>query len=425
VLNITLQTVERWNRDVKLTEPVNTWNGNIELKLKRYGYENYEFKGRETLEWKDELDQKKTAILPRGGSIATTEAILQEFLDAKFKLSTKKVRDEIEDDLEKLRQVIDDIETNNFDKSEFRKAAKKAASSIRKKINDRQKEKKDIMDSLGIDSKSDLKTISGDKVLGEKTNLTKKYEKLVEVEDTIENLREDKDDIMSDNMAAAKRAIIRFYRETNSSFRDFNGNLYGSGGIKAMKRRLSELKGEFTTDQIGVRTVRQYLKGLIEEKKQARKDAIKVEKNWETLAGAIDDNFFTKCLLKVESAVYQTVTACDFVKFAIRCKLFRRVSGRAQDYGQKEAPDGFRLSDNGIQGRMAFFKVAYKKTESSRKNYRTLPIVFAVRRNADQDNFIGLAFKGREQAKWEFKIEPIGDIGAEIRRQRARESSLY
>jgi hypothetical protein len=414
VLNITLQTVERWNRDVNLAKPVGTWNGNIELKLKRYGYENYEFKGRETLEWKDELDEKKTAILPRGGSIATTEAILQEFLDAKFKLSTKKVRDEIEDDLEKLRQVIDDIETNNFDKSEFRKAAKKAASSIREKINDRQKEKKDIMDSLGIDSKSDLKTISGDKVLGEKTNLTKKYEKLVEVEDTIENLREDKDDIMSDNMAVAKRAIISFYRETNSSFRDFNGNLYGSGGIKAMKRRLSELKGEFTTDQIGVRTVRQYLKGLIEEKKQARKDAIKVEKDWETLAGAIDDNFFTKCLLKVESAAYQTVTACDFVKFAIRCKLFRRVSGRAMDYGQKEAPDGFKLSDNGIQGRMAFFKVAYKKTESSRKNYRTLPIVFAVRRNADQDNFIGLAFKGNEQAKWEFKIEPIGDIGAEI-----------
>jgi hypothetical protein len=54
------------------------------------------------LEWRDELDQKKTAILPRGGSIATTEAILQEFLDAKFKLSTKKVRNEIEDDLEKF-----------------------------------------------------------------------------------------------------------------------------------------------------------------------------------------------------------------------------------------------------------------------------------------------------------------------------------
>jgi hypothetical protein len=195
---------------------------------------------------------------------------------------------------------------------------------------------------------------------------------------------------------------------------DFNGNRYGSGGIKAMKRRLASLKGQFTTDQIGVRKVRQYLKGLIEEKKQARKDARKVARDWETLAGASDDNFFTKCFVKAESAAYQTVTACDYVKFAIRCKLFRRVSGRAKDYGEKEAPEGFKLSDNGIQGRMAFFKVAYKKTESNRDNYRTLPLVFAVRRNADQDNFIGLAFKGNEQAKWEFKIEPIGDIGAEI-----------
>jgi hypothetical protein len=48
---------------------------------------------------------------------------------------------------------------------------------------------------------------------------------------------------MSDNMAVAKRAIIKFYRDTNGSFRDFNGNLYSSGGIKAMKRRLASLKG--------------------------------------------------------------------------------------------------------------------------------------------------------------------------------------
>ena len=389
-------------------------NGDIQLKLEKYGYANYSFTDTKTLNWKDELDQKKNATLPNGGSIATTEQILQEFLADKPKLDTKAVKDEINDDLEKLRQVIDDIETNNFDKSQFREAAKKAANSIRDAINDRQNEKKDIMDSLGIDSKSDLKTISGDKVLGEKTNLTKKYEKLVEVEKTIENLREEKDDIMSDNMAVAKRAIIRFYRETGSSFRDFNGNLYSSGGIKAMKRRLTQIKGRFTTDQIGVRTIRNYLRDLIEEKTQALDDAKKVEKDWETLAGAGDDNFFTKCFVKVESAAYQTVTACNFVKFAISCKLFRRVSGRAQDYGQKEAPEGFKLSDNGVQGRMAFFKVAYKRTDGTAGGYQYVPIIFTARRNADQDNFIGLAFKGNERAKWEFKIEPIGDIGAEI-----------
>lgn len=397
--------------------PLITWNGDITLNLKKYGYKNYSFTGRRTLEWRDELDKRKIVTFPNGGSIATTEAILQEVLSNKPKISTAALRNEINDDLEKLRQVIDDIETGNFDESQFRKAAKRAASSIQDRIRDRQKDIQNILDKIGLDKKDVrvLKTGGGDvDVLTTKTGIKKSLQRIENINKEIEDLKEQKNDIFSDNMAVFKRSVIRFYRETTSSFRDFNGNLYSTGGIKAMKRRLAGLKGQLTTDQIGVRTIRNYFTNLIEDKKQAQKDAKQVVRDWEDLAGAADDNFFTKCLVKVESAAYQTVTACDFVKFAIRCKLFRRVSGRAKNYGQQEAPEGFKLSDNGIKGRMAFFKVAYKKTESNSDNYRTLPIVFAVRRNADQDNFIGLAFKGNEQAKWEFKIEPIGDIGAEI-----------
>ena len=422
VLNVTLQSVERWNRDVQLSRPVGTWNGNIELKLQKYGYKNYEFKDRETLEWEDELDQKKTAILPRGGSIATTEAILQEFLDAKFKLSTKKVRDEIEDDMRKLQNLIDSIQSGDIEGEEIRKLAKKAGSTVATAINTLQAAKKELMIALDID-KAQLEnvkkaTTGNVKVLSERTGLKKsQLQGLLKLDSDIDQLQDHRQDLISRDIAIKTAALISFYRNTSSPFTnrgETDNNRYGSGGIKAMERRLAQLKGQFTTDQIGVRKVRQYLKGLIEEKKQARKDAIKVEKDWEDLIAKVDDNFFTKCLVKVESAAYQTVTACNFVKFAIRCKLFRRVSGRAKDYGKREAPEDFKLSDNGIKGRMAFFKVAYKKTKSNRDNYRTLPLVFAVRRNADQDNFIGLAFKGNEQAKWEFKIEPIGDIGAEI-----------
>ena len=388
-------------------------NGDIQLELKKYGYANYSFTGTKTLNWKDELDKSKNATVPNGGSIATTEQILQEFLADKPKLDTKAVKDEINDDLEKLRQVIDDIETGNFDNAQFRQAAKEAASSIRQKIKDKKANMATKMDELKI-NEDDIRDINGAKVLGRRTTLDKKFTQVIEIDDAITDLEDQRDDIMSDKMAVAKRAIIKFYRETNGSFHDFNGNLYSSGGIKAMKRRLTQIKGRFTTDQIGVRTIRNYLRDLIESKKKARKDAKTVEKDWETLAGAGDDNFFTKCFVKVESAAYQTVTACNFVKFAISCKLFRRVSGRAQDYGPKEAPEGFKLSDNGVQGRMAFFKVAYKRTDGTAGGYQYVPIIFAARRNADQDNFIGLAFKGNERAKWEFKIEPIGDIGAEI-----------
>jgi len=387
-------------------------NGDITLKLGKYGYTNYSFKNNKTLEWRDELDQRKNATVPNGGSIATTEQILQEFLADKPKLDTQDLRNEIDDDLESIRQLRDDVTDGDYD-NQFRNNARSIVRSIKRRIrdlNDRLDEK--VQSSTRLNQNTTR--IDGQRVLTNRTRLDRRNRGIGRLQNEIEELQERRDDILSGNISRQRSAYVRFLRNANFSFRGLDGNRYGTGGIRAMKRRLAQIKGRFTTDQIGVRNIRDYLKDLIEEKKQALKDAEIVEKNWETLAGASDDNFFTKCFVKIESAAYQTVTACDYVKFAIRCKLFRRFSGRARSYGEKEAPEGFKLSDNGIQGRMAFFKVAYKKTESKRENYRTLPLVFAVRRNADQDNFIGLAFKGNERAKWEFRIEPIGDIGAEI-----------
>ena len=404
-------------------------NGDIQLNLKDYGYKNYNFTDTKNEEpnykilgWTNELDQKKYVTLPNGGSIATTEQILEEFIANKPKLDTQAVKDEIKDDMRRLRNLIDSIQSGEINGQEFRKLAKQAGANIATQIDVLQSKKKEKLNELDI-NKDQLeevkKATSGNvKVLGEKTGLKKsQLQDLLELERQINKLQDDRQDLMTGDIAKRTAALISFYRNESSPFanRDkTDNNRYGSGGLKAMERRLSKIKGRFTTDQIGVGEVRDYLRDLIEEKTQALDDAKKVEKDWETLAGAGDDNFFTKCFVKVESAAYQTVTACNFVKFAISCKLFRRVSGRAQDYGPKEAPEGFKLSDNGVQGRMAFFKVAYKRTDGTTGGYQYVPIIFAARRNADQDNFIGLAFKGNERAKWEFKIEPIGDIGAEI-----------
>ena len=404
-------------------------NGDIQLKLEKYGYANYSFTDTKNEEpnykilgWTNELDQKKYVTLPNGGSIATTEQILEEFIANKPKLDTQAVKDEIKDDMRRLRNLIDSIQSGEINGQEFRKLAKQAGANIATQIDVLQSKKKEKLNELDI-NKDQLeevkKAASGNvKVLGEKTGLQKsQLQDLLELERQINKLQDDRQDLMTGDIAKRTAALISFYRNESSPFTnrsETDNNRYGSGGLKAMERRLSKIKGRFTTDQIGVGEVRDYLRGLIEEKTQALDDAKKVEKDWETLAGAGDDNFFTKCFVKVESAAYQTVTACNFVKFAISCKLFRRVSGRAQDYGPREAPEGFKLSDNGVQGRMAFFKVAYKRTDGTAGGYQYVPIIFAARRNADQDNFIGLAFKGNERAKWEFKIEPIGDIGAEI-----------
>jgi hypothetical protein len=294
------------------------------------------------------------------------------------------------------------------------KKQEERAEELQDRIQERRKEIRRILDEIGLDKKEVKvkKDPSGTvDVLNKDTDISKDLARIDAKNVKINELQDDREALMSDKICQAKKALIQFYRNTSSPFTAF-GNSYGSGGIKAMKRRLAGLKGQLTTDQIGVKTVRKFLTDLIENKKQALRNAKIVYRNWEEHAGAGDNDFFTKCLVKIESAAYQTVTVCDFVKFAIRCKLFRRISGRAKDYGQNDSPEGYRLSDNGIHGRMAFFKVSYRETKAP--TYQGFPVVFAVRRGTDQDNFIGLAFKGPPKARsWEFKFDPIGDIRAE------------
>jgi hypothetical protein len=321
------------------------------------------------------------------------------------------LRDEIEDDLEKILELKDDVDAGVYDRN-LRREAKRAISAINKRIDELEDKIDDkVRDASSLNKKTT--TISGQKVLKDNSNLDKRNTGIGRLQNEIKRLQDDKQDILSDNVSSLRSRYVKSLRYADSPFTGFDGNRYGSGGIRAMKRRLAQLKGQTTTDQVGVKEVRDKLNELIKEKEDAKNDLKLLLKDWEDFIADADDDFFTKCLVKIESAAYQTVTACDFVKFAIRCKLFRRISGRAKDYGDNEAPDGYRLSDNGIHGRMAFFKVSYKETGAS--TYQGFPVVFAVRRGTDQDNFIGLAFKGPSRKKWEFKFDPIGDISAETR----------
>jgi hypothetical protein len=383
------------------------------VNIKAFGFpQNYNFTDDRVAKWTNELDKKQTLTIPSGGSIAVSKKILRSFLANKPKLDVKKLKDEIEDDLEKILELKDDVDAGVYDRN-LRREAKRAISAINQRID----ELEDRIDSKVRDASNlNKKTtkISGQRVLKDNTNLDKRNTGIGRLQNEIKRLQDDKQDILSDNVSRLRSRYVKSLRYENSPFTGFDGNRYGSGGIRAMKRRLTHAsKGQTTTDQVGVKEVRDKLNELIKEKEDALNDLKLLLKDWEDFIADADDDFFTKCLVKVESAAYQTVTACNFVKFAIRCKLFRRISGRAKDYGENEAPDGYRLSDNGIHGRMAFFKVSYKETGAS--TYQGFPVVFAVRRGTDQDNFIGLAFKGPSRKKWEFKFDPIGDISAETR----------
>ena len=375
--------------------------------------QRYNFAGTKTIRWENELDERKNIEVVQGGSLASSRYALEEFLSDKPKISTAKLRKELSSDLERVRQLRDDVLAGDYDK-DFRKKARenKAAQAIKKEIESLQAElEKRSADNYDLDKKT--AKIGGAKVLTDETSLGKKGKKIAELEKQIDRFREDRQAVLDDNVAASRKAYVRFLRDARSPFVGLDGNRYGSGGIRSIKDRAAEIKGENTTDQIGVKAVREHYEDLIAKKEEALEYARYILKNWEDLQGAADDNFYTKCLAKADYAAYQTVTACDIVSFSLRCKLFRRIQGRQKRYGEKDAPDGYKLSDNGIQGRMAFFKVEYKKIGA--KNYTLVPIVFAVRRAADQDNFIAFDFKASSTSKHEFRLLPIGDIGAEIR----------
>ena len=374
-----------------------------------FGGVKYDFTGTTTIEWKNELDKKETRKYPRGGSIAYTQKLFEDELADKPKVSTEKLRKELNSDLEKSRQYRDDIMSGKFDK-ELRKDAKK--NKAVKDIQDEIDRKKEDLEERIKNTHNLNKKVNNDGLLKDGTDMDRDGKKIAELEKDIERRREDKEDVLNGEIGKIREGYVRFVREADTPFTGLDGNRY-PGGIKYIKDRLDEISGEKTTDQIGVDKIKDFFRGLIAKKEEALKYVEYVTNNWEDLAESSDDHFFTKCLVKADSGAYQSITACDYVKFSLKCKLFRRISGRQKNYGEKDAPDGFKISDNGLKGRMAFFKVLYRATQDQK--LVAVPVIFAARRSADIDNFIGLNFKASSLQKWEFAFEPIGDIGAEVR----------
>lgn len=371
-----------------------------------FGGVSYNFSGTHTVAWRDELDERKTRTIYKGGSIAYTKKSFEAYMADIDKLSTKKLRAELEDDLEQARQLRDEIAAGKH-KSALRKEAKNnaLAKKIKAQIRDLKKNLETKLDN------SFKKNANNQGLLKSKgTGISAGSEKIADLENQIDDLQEAREDILSNDVDRIADGYITFIRNSRAPFTLF-GNRY-AGGIKYLKERLRDISGEQTADVIGTKAVRSYFRQLIKEKEEALKYVKYVTKNWDELQASLDDNFYTKALVKVDAAAYQTVTSCDFVKFALRARLFRRVSGRQKEYGRKDAPEAFKLSDNGLKGRMAFFKVLYRVTGTT--NYTSPPFIVAVRRSTDQDNFIQLNFQAGTTAKRDFKLEPIGDIGAEI-----------
>ncbi len=165
-------------------------------------------------------------------------------------------------------------------------------------------------------------------------------------------------------------------------------------------------------DRKGTKQIRSDLKRLIRDKKDALNTIEVMLENWpDSFLNSLDNNFFTKCLVKAEMATYSTVSPCNAVTFSFKSKLFRRISGRQKKYGDRKV-DGYSESDNGVKSRMAFFKMAYR--QAGQGTWNEIPHMFAVRHGSEADFYTQIIFYSEKQTEWEFKFDPVFDVNAEL-----------
>jgi len=125
--------------------------------------------------------------------------------------------------------------------------------------------------------------------------------------------------------------------------------------------------------------------------------------------------FFTKALVRAESAAYRTVQQCNIVDFAIKSRVFKRISGRQERYGNNNH-SGYPISDNGIKNRVAMFLFKYRKAGET--DFSVAPVIIATSRAADINNFNYLKFVSTLPTAqyWEFKLDSIAESFAEIKK---------
>lgn len=133
-------------------------------------------------------------------------------------------------------------------------------------------------------------------------------------------------------------------------------------------------------------------------------------------AGRRDDIFYTKALVRIATAKYETISPCHIVDFALKATVYKRINGRQQEYGSGRRP-GYPVSDNGLKNRVSLFKLRYRQV--GRSQFITVSTIFAITRAADNESFVYFRFNSRltDPAKavhWEFELEPISDPLAEI-----------
>lgn len=372
---------------------------------------SYDFSGSTQVTWKDENNISYTVYIPRSGSIKYTERQQKKALADPKKLLTDQERRRLKSsrkDLKAYRRRINKGVFDDISKIE-REVRQKVRNNTRMKI---QKQKKKDKQKIIRDAASDF--------VQNKISRSQKNRISTSAREDISQIEEIIIELENRFVAEVREQYIAQVEDNEGSFTGLDGKTYPYGGLDQIENALqeSQVASSKIIDQIGQDALNDAYETLLDEKDEALekiKDVIKQYKKQKIDPNKRNKNFYTKCLVKSESASYETISAVDLVKFSIKSTIFRRIAGRQKQYGEEKVSE-YKTNDNGVHARVAFFEVSYKEVNSDGV-YKKFPFIFAVRSGTESDVYNQLNFEpsqsGTNRKRWQFKFDPVIDIMAD------------
>ena len=372
---------------------------------------SYDFTGETEVTWNDENGNEKSYELKRFGSIEYTERIQRRDLANPEKLITDKERKRLINELKALRAYRRKLNRGEYDEQ----------NAIAKDVKERIKNSTRYQNKLE-DKKNQQRLIedfTNQFIAGDITR-TEKNRGIRSAQETIAEIDEILRELNIKFVEQARDPYIKELEDNNGEFRGLDKRKYTDGGIEQVEEILDnqQVASDKFIDQRGQTAINNAYEDLLDEKEDALKAIRKVLRDYKETEIKTEDrnkNFYTKCLVKAESASYETVSGVDLVKFSIKSTVYRRIAGRQKQYGEVEV-GGYTTNDNGIHSRLAFFEVSYKEVGSN-GIYQKFPFIFAVRSGTESELYNQINFEpgqfGLNRKRWQFKFTPVVDIMAD------------
>jgi hypothetical protein len=355
-----------------------------------------DFTGSTKVEWNDKVGSTKAL---REELTSTNPPILPD--------TDNDRKRNLRNDKRNLREAINVIETggcddpDNLPKGYKTEQAKKLAEKVQFELNDGVSEKR------------------RNRIIGLEEDVTRRIleNKGSAARNIIRNelapLRKLYEDSVVASRERGRRQVLNQHYYSEDPFVGIDGEEYPAG-FEVIKAALKDdvQFNKLFADETGVKALRKACNKIIKEKKEAIEGlTTAIDNFYKRLKGLkqTEENpsFFTKCLVKSETASYETTSPCDVVRFTIKARLFRL-------YGQDRKMEGYSAGDNGIRNRVAYFRFYYKTVNQA--NYERMPVLLAVRRGSESDAYLGLYFEPKNgktgknnRTRWQFKFEPVHD----------------